>query len=179
MGATIGHMGRRAALPESVRSALANLFGDDIARVEVIENSFFAHLHWKAVATTRRRRIYLRGSAEDFFNDPALMIHEFFHVMKQWEPRLLTSCRYCQCRMKFPHSSGWKFPTPSSHCSLKRTLLVITLSSWIWRCRRTERSPVPPIGGAYWTQRSPMATPARRMVALRPVAAAGQPVGDP
>ena len=94
MGATIGHMGRRAALPESARSALANFFGDDIARVEVIENSFFAHLHWKAVATTRRRRIYLRGSAEDFFNDPALMMHEYFHVMKQWEPRLLTSCRY-------------------------------------------------------------------------------------
>lgn len=94
MGATIGHMGRRAALPESVRSALADLFGDDIVRVEVIENSFFAHLHWKAVATSRQRRIYLRGSAEDFFNDPALVVHEYFHVMKQWEPRLLTSRRY-------------------------------------------------------------------------------------
>jgi hypothetical protein len=87
-------MGRRAALPESVRIALAKLFGDDIARVEVIEKSFFARLHWNALATTRHRHIYLRGNAEDFFNDPALLMHEYFHVMKQWEPRVLTSRRY-------------------------------------------------------------------------------------
>jgi hypothetical protein len=87
-------MGRRAVLPESVRIALAKFFGDDIARVDVIEKSVFARLHWNALATTRRRRIYLRGNAEDFFNDPALMMHEYFHVVKQWEPRLLTSRRY-------------------------------------------------------------------------------------
>jgi uncharacterized protein DUF4157 len=87
-------MGRQAAMPESVRIALAKFFGDGIARVEVIENSFFARLHWNALATTRRRRIYLRGNAKDFFNDPALVIHEYFHVMKQWEPRLLTRRRY-------------------------------------------------------------------------------------
>ena len=87
-------MGRRAVLPESVRIALAKFFGDDIARVDVIEKSVFARLHWNALATTRRRRIYLRGNAADFFNDPALMIHEYFHVMKQWEPRLLNNRRY-------------------------------------------------------------------------------------
>jgi len=74
--------------------ALTSLFGDNVARVKVIEHSLFARLHWNAVATTRRRRIYLRHSAEEFFNDPALMIHEFFHVMHQWEPRLLTTVRY-------------------------------------------------------------------------------------
>lgn len=87
-------MGRRAALPESVQIALTKFFGDDIVRVEVIEHSFFARLHWNSLATTRRRRIYLRGNAKDFFNDPALVIHEYFHVMKQWEPRLLTLRRY-------------------------------------------------------------------------------------
>jgi hypothetical protein len=87
-------MGRRVLVPESVLISLAKFFGDDVARVEVIENSFFARVHWHALATTRRRRIYLRGNADDFFNDPALMIHEYFHVMKQWEPRLLTSWRY-------------------------------------------------------------------------------------
>ena len=87
-------MGRRAPVPEAVRIGLTKFFGDDVARVEVIEYSFFARLHWNALATTRRRRIYLRGSAEDFFNDPALMMHEYFHVIKQWEPRLLTSWRY-------------------------------------------------------------------------------------
>jgi hypothetical protein len=87
-------MGRSVPIPESVRIALAVFFGDGVTRVEVIEHSFFARLHWNAIATTRRRRIYLRGSAHDFFNDPALMIHEYFHVINQWEPRLLTSCRY-------------------------------------------------------------------------------------
>ena len=87
-------MGRSVALPESVRIALVKFFGDEIARVVVIENSFFARLHWGALATTRRRRIYLRGGAKVFFNDPALMMHEYFHVVKQWEPRRLTSTRY-------------------------------------------------------------------------------------
>jgi uncharacterized protein DUF4157 len=87
-------MGRRVPTPESVRIALAAFFGDNVARVQVIEHSLFARLHLNAIATTRRGRIYLRGSAEDFFNDPALMIHEFFHVMNQWEPRVLTSWRY-------------------------------------------------------------------------------------
>jgi len=87
-------MGRRVRVPEGVQISLAKFFGDHVAHVEVIEHSFFARLHWHALATTRRRRIYLRGSAEDFFNDPALMMHEYFHVVMQWEPRLLTSARY-------------------------------------------------------------------------------------
>jgi hypothetical protein len=87
-------MGRRVLVPDLTLTSLAKFFGDDVARVEVIENSFFARLHWNALATTRRRRIYLRGNAEDFFSDPALMMHEYFHVMKQWEPGLLTSRRY-------------------------------------------------------------------------------------
>ena len=81
-------------MPESVRSALTRFFGDGVAHVEVIEHSFFARIHWGAIATTRRRHIYLRGSAEDFFNDPAMMMHEYCHVINQWEPGLLTSGRY-------------------------------------------------------------------------------------
>jgi hypothetical protein len=90
----LSHMGRRVPVPDSVRIALATFFGDGVAHIEVIEYAFFARMHWNALATTRRRRIYLRGSSEDFFNDPALMLHEYFHVVKQWEPRLLTSVRY-------------------------------------------------------------------------------------
>ena len=62
--------------------------------VEVIEHSWFTRLHWRAHATTRRRRIYLRGSAADFFDDPVLMLHEYFHVLRQWEPRELSVWRY-------------------------------------------------------------------------------------
>lgn len=87
-------MGRRVAVPPNVQAALESVFGVGIGDVRVIENSLFARLHMRATATTRRRRIYLRGSAASFFNDPALMLHEYCHVLKQWEPGLLTSARY-------------------------------------------------------------------------------------
>jgi hypothetical protein len=87
-------MGRRIAPPANVHAALEALFGTGVEQVRVIENSLFARLHLRAVATTRRRRIYLRGSAEDFFSDPVLMLHEYCHVLRQWEPGLLTTARY-------------------------------------------------------------------------------------
>jgi hypothetical protein len=87
-------MGRPVAVPSNVQAALESVFGVGIAEVRVIENSLFARLHFRATATTRRRRIYLRGSAAGFFNDPALMLHEYCHVLKQWEPGLLTTARY-------------------------------------------------------------------------------------
>jgi len=87
-------MGRKVALPPNVHAALASFFGDDVALVKVIEHSWFCRLHFRATATTRRRRIYLRGSAESFFNNPTLMLHEYCHVLRQWEPGLLTTARY-------------------------------------------------------------------------------------
>src|SRR4029453_13236401 len=89
-----GSMGRRVSLPSHVQLALESFFGADVAHVRVIEHSLFAWLHIRAVATTRRRRIYLRGSASAFFADPVLMLHEYCHVLKQWEPGLLTTRRY-------------------------------------------------------------------------------------
>jgi hypothetical protein len=87
-------MGRRVEPPPHIRAALEKFFGEPVAQVRVIEHSLFARLHLRAVATTRRRRVYLRGSAADFFANPALMLHEYCHVMKQWEPGLLTTTRY-------------------------------------------------------------------------------------
>lgn len=87
-------MGRRAFLPQHVQTALETLFGESVAGIHVIEKSFFAALHPRAVATTRRRRIYLRGNADDFFTNPALMLHEYCHVVKQWEPGSLSTFGY-------------------------------------------------------------------------------------
>jgi hypothetical protein len=85
---------RQAAPPESVRRALERLLGAHIGHVKVVEHSWFVRLHGRAVATTRRRRIYLRGSAAEFFANPWLMLHEYCHVIHQWEPRSLTVRRY-------------------------------------------------------------------------------------
>jgi hypothetical protein len=87
-------MGRQVAVPPNVHAALESFFGDSVAFVKVIEYSWFCRLHMRATATTRRRRIYLRGSAESFFNNPGLMLHEYCHVLRQWEPGVLTSARY-------------------------------------------------------------------------------------
>jgi hypothetical protein len=81
-------------LPAEIEAPLAELFGDGVRQVRIIERSLFARLHAGAVATTRRGRIYLTGSAEDFFADPLLMLHEYCHVLLQWQPRRLTSARY-------------------------------------------------------------------------------------
>jgi hypothetical protein len=82
-------------LPSSLRTALEGVFGEAVSQVRITENSLYARLHPHAIATTRRRRIYLRGSAKDFFDDPLLLLHEYYHVLKQWEPRELTIARYC------------------------------------------------------------------------------------
>ena len=85
---------RQAAVPQDVRSALERLLGSSVAHVRVIEHSWFARLHGGAVATTRPGRIYLRGAAADFFANPWLMLHEYCHVIGQWQPGTLTAARY-------------------------------------------------------------------------------------
>jgi hypothetical protein len=87
-------MGRKVPLPPEVRATLHRVFGDAVDLVEVIEHSWMLKWHGRAQATTRRRRIYLRGSAADFFDDPVLLLHEYFHVLRQWEPRELSVWRY-------------------------------------------------------------------------------------
>jgi hypothetical protein len=87
-------MSRRVELPDAWRATLEELFGESVRDVQIFEHSRRLRLHGRAVATTRRGRIYLRGSAEQFFRDPALVLHEYFHVLRQWKPRHLTSARY-------------------------------------------------------------------------------------
>ncbi len=85
---------REAAVPRDLCTALEHLLGASVAHVRVIEHSWFARLHGRAVATTRPGRIYLRGNAADFFADPWLMLHEYCHVIRQWQPGSLTAARY-------------------------------------------------------------------------------------
>lgn len=81
-------------LPEEVRAALLAVFGEGVDDVRIIERSWYARLHGRASATTRRDRIYLRGRAEDFYADPELMLHEYYHVLRQWNPGRLSLWRY-------------------------------------------------------------------------------------
>jgi hypothetical protein len=80
--------------PAHVVAALHEIFGERIDHVRVFERSWYARLHLGARATTRRSRILLRDSAETFWGDPELILHEYFHVLRQWQPRRLTLWRY-------------------------------------------------------------------------------------
>ena len=86
--------GRRVAVPAEILAALEAIFGEAVHEVRIIEHSLFTRLHGRAIATTRRRRIFLRGSAADFYHNPGLMLHEYCHVLLQWEPGELTTWRY-------------------------------------------------------------------------------------
>ena len=90
--------GTPVPLPDDIRTALSALVcqwtPDVIDRVCVLEHSAFARMHGRATATTRPRCIFLRGRAADFFADPALILHEYCHVLSQWETGTLTVSRY-------------------------------------------------------------------------------------
>jgi hypothetical protein len=87
-------LGHRCSIPSNIAAILRDIFGQTVEHVRVIELSFYARLHFGARATTRRGRILLRGSAADFWNDPELILHEYFHVLRQWQPRRLTIWKY-------------------------------------------------------------------------------------
>jgi hypothetical protein len=84
----------REIVPAAERAALERLLGGPVDDVELVERSWYARLHPGARATTRRNRILLRGSARDFVADPALMLHEYYHVLRQWNRGRLTVGRY-------------------------------------------------------------------------------------
>lgn len=85
---------KSAHAPEWALTALSEVFAEPVGHVRIIEHSLYARLHLGARATTRRARILLAGSAEDFWGDPELVLHEYFHVLRQWQPRRLTVLRY-------------------------------------------------------------------------------------
>jgi hypothetical protein len=87
-------LGRRYVLPPSVAVALERVFSVPVGGVVVIERSLYARLHLGMWATTRPNRILLAVTGEQFVADPDLVLHEYFHVIRQWGEGRLTRWRY-------------------------------------------------------------------------------------
>jgi hypothetical protein len=87
-------LGNRCHPPKDVQAALEALFGQPVGHVKIIQYSQYVRWHLRAIATTRRNRIYLRGSGKEFFADAPLVLHEYFHVLRQWATGDLTISRY-------------------------------------------------------------------------------------
>jgi hypothetical protein len=86
--------GNRCYPPKDVQQALETLFGESVSKIKVVQYSIFVRFHWRAIATTRKNRIYLRGSGKEFFADGPLLLHEYFHVIRQWSTGDMTIPRY-------------------------------------------------------------------------------------
>lgn len=84
----------KKSLPHQIVESLELFFGSEVSSVRLVEHSWRVRWHPRMHATTRRNRIYLRGTIEEFAADPALVLHEYFHVLEQWGPRRLTRWRY-------------------------------------------------------------------------------------
>lgn len=87
-------LGHPVLPPAHVLEALQQIFGQPVAHVRVVEHSRYAKCHFGARATTRRDRILLSEGADAFWQDAELLLHEYFHVVRQWHPRELTVARY-------------------------------------------------------------------------------------
>ena len=87
-------LGNRCFPPKDVQATLESLFGQPVGHVKIIQYSLYVRWHMRAIATTRPNRIYLRGSGKEFFADGALVLHEYFHVLRQWATGDLTIPRY-------------------------------------------------------------------------------------
>lgn len=81
-------------MPAAMRAALVELLGEEVDDVEIVEHSAYARLHLGARATTRRNRILLPGSTAEFFADPELVLHEYFHVLRQWNRGRMSVASY-------------------------------------------------------------------------------------
>ena len=88
-------LGRYVRPPPSILVPLEAVFGEPVAHVRIFERSPYARWHMGARATTRCNTILLTGSAQAFWQDPELVLHEYFHVLRQWQTGHLTITRYC------------------------------------------------------------------------------------
>lgn len=86
--------GKRYILPARVVTALDKVFGEPVSDVRVIEFSPYARMHLGMSATTRPNRILLAIAGSKFVEDPDMLLHEYYHVLRQWANGRLTRWRY-------------------------------------------------------------------------------------
>jgi hypothetical protein len=77
-----------------VATALERVFGEPVGGVIVVERSRYARAHWGICATTRPNRILLAIDGQAFVSNADLLLHEYFHVIRQWGTGRLTRWRY-------------------------------------------------------------------------------------
>lgn len=87
-------------IPAHVRKALAAIFDEPVDGVEIRVRPLYVRLHGRRVrVTTRPNQICMGCDMETFLGDPELMLHEYYHVLRQWNPGLMKRIGYLrECR---------------------------------------------------------------------------------
>jgi hypothetical protein len=93
--------GQRYVLPTAVSAALEQIFEESVGDVRVVEYSRYARAHFGMSATTRPNRILLAASGAEFIANPEMVLHEYFHVLRQWSTGYLNRRRYLIESMRF------------------------------------------------------------------------------
>ncbi len=86
--------GQSYVLPTAVSAALERIFKESVGGVEVVEYSRYTRAHLGMSATTRPNRILLAASGAEFAENPEMLLHEYFHVLRQWSTGYLNRRRY-------------------------------------------------------------------------------------
>jgi len=87
-------------IPARVRRALAIIFDEPVDGVDIKLQPLFVRLHGRRVrVTTRPNRICLGCDIQTFLDDPELMLHEYYHVLRQWNTGIMKRFSYLrECR---------------------------------------------------------------------------------
>ena len=86
--------GNRCYPPKDVQLALESLFGESVGRSRSSSTASSCASTGAPSPPRGPNRIYLRGSGKEFFADGPLVLHEYFHVIRQWATGDLTIPRY-------------------------------------------------------------------------------------
>jgi hypothetical protein len=87
-------LGQDYALPTAVSAALEKIFEESVGGVRIVEHSLYARAHLGMSATTRPNLILLAISGPEFIANSEMVLHEYFHVLRQWRTGYLNRRRY-------------------------------------------------------------------------------------
>jgi hypothetical protein len=77
---------------DGMQKCLEKAFGEPIVNIKVTVDNDFVHWHLGddengspiRGATTRPGNIFINMPCDDFWADPLLVLHEYYHVVQQW-----------------------------------------------------------------------------------------------
>ena len=92
---TAWHEKNSAKATGRIKECLDLIFGQDTGNVNVRRDDLWVRLHGGNIrATTRWNLVLVRGPISRFWADSETVLHEYYHVLRQWNTGRLGRMRY-------------------------------------------------------------------------------------